>query len=324
MAAAKPAAVGGFVLGALVLAVAAILFFGGSRLFERTTHAVVFFEGSVAGLDIGAPVTFRGVRVGSVQRVALHLFTEGHARIPVTLELLPGQVTVDGADVQRDPSGVERLVAAGLRAQINVQSFVTGQLRVDLDFQPGTPVERVTADVDGLPQIPAIPSDFDRLRRTIADIPVQEVVQTAQRALIGIERLAGRLDTELQPLFDSARRGIDTAGRALDVTEQAVVRLQTDASHTLRELDALAADTRRQLGDRGGEIARLLGSADRAARQAETLLASLNGMTAPRSQFRNELEATVRDLAASASSLRGFAGAIERDPSAVLRGRSAR
>ena len=68
MAAARPAAVGGFVLGALALVVVAILLFGGSHLFAPRFRAVAFFHGSVAGLEIGAPVTFRGVRIGSVQQ----------------------------------------------------------------------------------------------------------------------------------------------------------------------------------------------------------------------------------------------------------------
>src|SRR4051812_25051391 len=77
MATVRPTAVGGFVLGGLALAVAVLLLFGRSRLFEPTTRAVIFFGGSVAGLDIGAPVTFRGVPVGSVQRMAIHLSSAG-------------------------------------------------------------------------------------------------------------------------------------------------------------------------------------------------------------------------------------------------------
>jgi paraquat-inducible protein B len=319
MAAARPAVVGAFVLGGLALAVAAILFFGGTRLFAPTTRAVIFFEGSVAGLDIGAPVTFRGVRVGSVQHVALHLSVDGRARIPVTVELLPGQVVLEGEEVRRG-TGLDRLVTAGLRAQLVMQSFVTGQLRIDLDFRPGTPATTVAADTDGLPQIPALPSDFERLRATLAEVPVQDLAQTAQRVLHSVERLAGRLEAELGPLLDSTRHGVDAATRTLETTEQAVVRLQADVSRTVLELDRLVAGARQQVADRGTEVARVLGSVDRLARRAEALLASLDGLTAPRSQFRGDLEAAARDLAASAASLRGFARAVERDPSALLRG----
>jgi paraquat-inducible protein B len=218
MGAARPAVVGAFVLGGLALAVAAILFFGGTRLFAPTTRAVIFFEGSVAGLDIGAPVTFRGVRVGSVQHVALHLSVDGRARIPVTVELLPGQVLLEGEEVRRG-TGLERFVAAGLRAQLVMQSFVTGQLRIDLDFRPGTPATTVAADTSGLPQIPALPSDFERLRATLAEVPVQDLAQTAQRVLHSVERLAGKLEAELGPLLDSTRHGVDAATRTLETTE---------------------------------------------------------------------------------------------------------
>lgn len=323
MAAARPAVVGAFVLGALALALAAILFFGGTRLFAPTARAVVYFEGSVAGLDIGAPVTFRGVRVGSVQAMALHLAGDGRARIPVTIELLPGQVSLEGEEVRRDAS-VERFVAAGLRAQLNLQSFVTGQLRIDLDFRPGTPAAMVSADTGGLPQIPALPSDLDRLRETLSEVPVQDLAQTMQRVLQSAERLAVTLEAELGPLLGSTRRTVDAATRTLETAEAAVIHLESDASATLREVAALAADARRQVDARGNEIGRTLATMDRAVRQAEILLASVNGMTAPRAPFRTDLEATVRDLAASAASLRGFARAVERDPSALLTGRSGR
>lgn len=321
MAAARPAAIGGFVLGGLALAVVAILSFGGARLFERKMRAVVFFDGSVAGLDIGAPVTFRGVRVGSVQRVALHVAADGQARIPVTIELQEGQVVLDGT--RGEPLSLDRLVKAGLRAQLNSQSFVTGQLRIDLDFRPGTPIESVAEDAGGLPRIPTVPSDMDRLRDTLADVPVRDAVQTGQRALAAIEQLANRLDRDLSPVLDSVMRVAESADRALGTSGQAITRLQADASRSLQEIDGLMTDARRQLDARGGELARVLGTADRVARQAESLLASLNSLTTPRSAFRNDVEAAGRDLAATASSLRSFARAVERNPSAILRGRDA-
>lgn len=315
---ANPAVVGGFVLGALALGVAAILFFGGSRLLERTARAVIYFEGSVAGLDVGAPVTFRGVRVGAVQRVELQLSAAGQARIPVTVELLPGQVTVVGRDARRSDATLENLVDAGLRAQLNLQSFVTGQLRVDLDFRPGTPADLVP-DAD-LPQIPAVPSDIERLRATLQEAPVQDVVQAAQRTLAAVERVATRLDADFGPLLEGALNGMGGAGRTLEAAERAITLLQTEAAGTLRELNGLLAEARRQLDGRGEEFARVLGTADRVGRQAEAVLGALEGLTSPRARLRGDLEAAARDLAAGAASLRGFARAVERDPSAILRG----
>ena len=89
----RPAVVGGFILGALALGVAGILFFGGTRLFATTSRAVVFFSEPVAGLDVGSPVTFHGARVGSVQHIAIRISAGTlTARVPVYLELQPNQV----------------------------------------------------------------------------------------------------------------------------------------------------------------------------------------------------------------------------------------
>ena len=101
-------------------------------------------------------------------------------------------------------------------------------------------------------------------------------------------------------------------------------RVQGDASTAVRDLDSLLVDARGQLGARGGELSRTLADADRAVRQAETLLQSLNGLAEAGSPFRDDLEATVHDLAASASSLRDFAETVERNPNALLMGRASR
>ena len=324
MSRARPAVVGGFVLGALALVVAAILFFGGSRLFATSTRAVIFFEGSVAGLDIGAPVTFRGVRLGTVQSIAIEVSAKQMPRIPVTIDVTPEHVVNEAGKPISGPISIPQLVAAGLRAQVHLQSFVTGQLGIDLDFLPGTPAQIVAAETGGLPQIPSLPSDLERLRASLTDLPLQELARSLQRALATGEHVLETLDAKIGPLLDSAQHATDSATRTLDTARLAVTQLQVDISHSLSEIDKLVGEGQHQVGDRGAELSRLLQSADRAARQAEVLLSTLNGLAGQRAEFRGNLEATARDLAATVSSLRDFARTVDRDPSALLRGRSGR
>ncbi|MGE4281708.1 MAG: MlaD family protein [Magnetospirillum sp.] len=316
----RPAAVGGFILGGVALGVAAILFFGGLRLFSSTSRAVVFFGESLAGLEVGAPVTFQGVRIGSVQSIAIRMnVDEMTARIPVFLEFDSDKVSWEGVRNGGDVVDQKRLVAVGLRAQLAMQSLVTGQLRIDLEFRPGTPAQLVGAVTD-VPEIPAVPSDLNELRNKLTALPLHELAETAQRAFLSLERLSGHLDSVLDPLSESVRRSTDAATRTLETTDETLRRLQMDVSTTLRGVDALVIDARAQLDSHSGDLGRTLVSAERASRQAEVLLESLNGLVEPRSQARGDLEATLRDLAASASSLRGFTRAVERDPSAILTG----
>jgi paraquat-inducible protein B len=320
----RAAVVGGFILGALVLCVAGILFFGGLRWFSPSSRVVVFFSESLAGLDVGAPVTYHGVRIGSVEGIAIRFSPDTMTvQIPVYLEIQLDRLILDGKTWGDKGPDYERLTRAGLRAQLALQSFVTGQLRVDVDFRPGTPAQLVGA-APGVPEIPVLQSELSQLRGELTELRLRELTETAQQALASIGRLSDHIDARLDPLTQSAHRTLDAATQTLQTTDEAVRRVQADASVALRDLDAVLVLSRRQLDARGGELSRALTSADRALGQAETLLASLKGLAEPRSQFRSDLEATVHDLAASASSLRNFAETIERNPNALLIGRSGR
>jgi MlaD protein len=65
----NPALLGAFVVGAVILAVLGLVIFGGGKFFRSTQSWVAYFDESIKGLAVGAPVTFRGVKVGSVTDV---------------------------------------------------------------------------------------------------------------------------------------------------------------------------------------------------------------------------------------------------------------
>jgi paraquat-inducible protein B len=307
MTAAKPAVIGAFVLGGLGLGVVAILMFGGGQFFTRTVHAVAYFQGSVAGLEVGAPVTFRGVRVGAVNRIAVNLnLKDLTARIPVYLDLKPSQVSLEDTTPGQSDSDFDRLLKAGLRAQLNMQSLVTGELRVDLDLRPDIPAATVGNATAKPPEIPSIPSKLQTLEDEIAELPLKQIAEETRQTLADADRLMVALNAQVGPLADS-------------------VRHTSDAAHvTLDDVDRLAVAGKHQLAVSGDQLGKVLASTDRTVRAAETLVLSVNEMTAPNSRMRDDLQAAIRDLAASASSLRGFAHEVERDPSAILTGRTTR
>ena len=67
----NPTLVGAFVLGAIGLVMAIVILFGGGKLFQKTAPVVMYFEGSVQGLQLGSAITFRGVDVGKITDVQL-------------------------------------------------------------------------------------------------------------------------------------------------------------------------------------------------------------------------------------------------------------
>ncbi len=325
---ATPAAVGGFILGGLVLVVCAILFFGGLRLFTPTQRAVIFFPTSVAGLAVGSPVTFRGVQVGSVRKISLRLnVADRSSVVPVYVELESDRVTWEdttppgtGNTADEGEPGIPRLVRAGLRATLGTPSLVTGQLGIDLDLLPDVPASPPGPPL-GLPEIPSMPSAFQNLKDTLSELPLRELVDDMRNTLAGIQTVAAKVSDRIDPLTDSTRQATDATREMMRASTEAVRQLSADASRTLGNIDKLATDSRTQVVLSGRELQRVLASAERTTQSAETLLNSLNTIAAPRSQMRGDLEAAVRDLAASASSLRSFTRELERSPVSALRGR---
>src|SRR3989442_7853685 len=141
---ANPALIGAFVVGALTLAVSGLVVFGGGRVFRNTKPLVAYFEESVKGLSIGAPVTFQGAKVGSVTDVRVVVDPETLTiSTPVFCEVDAARLTEVGGGplaLRADTTRTKELIKRGLRAQLEMQSLVTGQVGIALAFRPDTPL----------------------------------------------------------------------------------------------------------------------------------------------------------------------------------------
>ena len=177
---ARPTLIGAFVVGAVALVVVGLLLFGSGRFFTDRTRWVAYFDESVAGLTVGSPVTFRGVRVGQVVKILAQVDSEDlKVRIPVILDIQRSRFERIGT-VERDVGVL--LVQRGLRAQLTMISIVTGQLGIQLDFHPDEPVQPVKSTV-GYPQMPTIPSQFAQIARSIERLSLEQLVTNVQVAV---------------------------------------------------------------------------------------------------------------------------------------------
>jgi len=321
MAITKSVAVGGFVIGGLALGVIAALLFGGAQLFVHKLRVVVYFEHSVAGLAVGSPVTLRGVKVGTVQSMKVYLkLPELIPVIPVYLDIEPNMVSWTNGALRADAADVEHAVKEGLRAQLSSQSLVTGQLSINLDFYPDAQVKSIGTTGD-VPEIPSIPSDLQHIKDEIADLKLPELADKARIALTGIDQIIGELKGKVGPVADSVLQTSDAARTTLETATDAVRQVQLDASHTLGDIDRLATDTQGQIASTSKEIKEVLTAVNLTMGKADTVIGSLNDMTGAHAPLRTGLEATIRDLAASAASLRDFSHELERKPNSILLGR---
>ena len=181
--------IGGFVVGAVVLIVAGVLIFGSGKFFQESNRYVLYFRGSLKGLNVGAPVLFQGVQVGSIIDITIQANAEDlTSQIPVTIQILPKKFKVVRGKIRTDPyENINVLIERGLRAQLQLQSFVTGQLMIGLDYYPDTPVRLVGIDPE-YPEIPTIPTPLETLSKTFRDLNLEELVARVMSAVKGIEK----------------------------------------------------------------------------------------------------------------------------------------
>jgi len=166
---ANPNAVGGFVVGALILIIIAVTVFGSGQFFKKTSTVVAFFPDSLLGLRIGAPVEIRGVQVGTVTDIWVGVDPDKlDFLIPVIMEIESSRIRGTDA-LEARGTDFDDLIEKGFRAQIVSRSFVTGQKSIALGFFPNTPVTLVKTGLSHT-QIPTIQSKIARIERTFGDV----------------------------------------------------------------------------------------------------------------------------------------------------------
>ncbi|MCU1279796.1 MAG: Mammalian cell entry related domain protein [bacterium] len=218
----NPTVVGGFILGGALLMVAAVAIWGSGRLFERHYRYVCYFPGSVNGLQIGAAVKYRGVLIGQVRGMRIRFAQSAtDTRIPVFVELDGKRLRELGTSDDPTPKVAEELVRRGLRARLESESFVTGQLYVNLDMFPGTALNLVHPQ-GGYPEIPTIPTQLEE----------------ATKALSGV--LAQLKDADIAGTAHSLSSAVEGVNRLVNTPSVA---------HTLAELPSTVASVRRLMQD---------------------------------------------------------------------------
>jgi len=199
--------IGIFVVGAVALLVLAVTVFGSGVFLKRSDKYVLFFDGSIKGLSVGAPVNFRGVKIGNVSDISL-LYDSNSKNV-----LIPVIIDVELARVKGAPDNLgypdyKKLIDEGLRARLEIQNFITSQLMLTFDFYPDKPAKMydIIRDYPELPTLPISPDIFE----VMDEIPIKEISEDLKQAVSGINRLVNskgisELDKTLSEITQAAR-----------------------------------------------------------------------------------------------------------------------
>jgi len=315
-----PRLVGVFVLGAIVLTVAAIAAVSGSDWFVRKDYFSVFFPGSVKGLNPGAPVTFRGVKIGEVR--TLNAYMTGREDLPIEIEVVlelrdnvvkvPPGVTDTLANLDTAELAAA-LIGRGVRARMLSQSLLTGQRYIEVDFLPGEPARYGSSAL--YPQLPTAPTALEKLGAQaegfldkIAELPLDEMLEDVRGAIKGLRELL--VSDKVQTAFTSINRSLRTL-------EPVMVEAKTtlaDADALFLTLDSEVAQTAGEARQTSKELRETLARASEAMSALERTLATTD---------RTQLEATktLMEMADTLAVLNQFVEYLQTHPEAIVIGK---
>lgn len=323
-------AIGAFVVGGVALLAAAVAIFGGKDLFADKTEIVSYFDGTTKGLRVGSNVSFRGVRVGYVESLQLVMDVdtlESVTEVRMILMHEELQLRSDGEPLEGalgDEVRYEALLKAGLSAQLDYESFVTGQLLVNIDFRPELNPKLARLGPEDDTEVPTVHTStqifiervakvFDKLQQLDIEKLVSDVEQTVSGAneLVHSRDLRESLAAmnglfnapETQALTKNLTTAIDDLQTTLATARTLLTRVDTELEPALKGVGPAMDQFHRTLA------------------AARATLESANDQIRSDSELSYHLERTLADVSDAARSLNSFLDMLDRNPEALIRGK---
>ncbi len=277
------------------------------QTYAKRIVFVLYFNESVRGLSVGAPVEFRGIRVGKVTEIGMEYDTQNTTfRIPVLIQIEPERMDALRTSHEGEEADaaaydlMEALVQRGLRAQLQTSSYLTGQRFVELDMHPEMPLKR-----DNMPgKFPEMPTmsgsigeiteSISLLLKTLQSMPLNGIAEELHGTLKGANRTVN--GPELLEAIHSLKGATAQLDRLLTTLNQQPV----------------------PLGERVNGVAE---AAQKALTQADKSLLGLEGMFNPNAPLHYNMLEMTQELSATARAVRSFIEMMEAKPESLLFGK---
>lgn len=331
------AAIGGFVIGGIGLAVLAILVFGSGKFFQKTSMHVLFFEGSVKGLDVGSPVKFRGVDIGMVKDIQLSIRPDDlEFYVPVYVEIFKDRISILGGKKVEgfdDKEAVDTLVEEmGLRAQLQMLNLLTGQLFINYDFYPDSPIRKVGLEKK-IYEIPTIPTTLQIFTETVQkiiddlrEINLENLVDNVSQAAAGINELVSSSDMkesvanfnsavkDMQTLINSADELAGNVNTRVETMADSIESTMGDAGKLMKNMDS-------RVDPLVSNVENTLTTVRSSFAEAETFLAESQKIISENSELHREILITLESVSDASRSMEELTDYLQRHPESLIRGK---
>lgn len=317
---ANPTAIGLFLIGAVVLAVAGTATLASTAWFQKRSTFISFFQESVNGLENGAPVKFQGVPVGTVTELLIQIDERDKTfQVPVEYEIDLTRLTTQlGTFVNlADPPVLRQQIADGLRAQLQTESIVTGQLYIELSYSPDAEPAEFESRPTAWPEIPTTPSLMAALGTGAGSL-----VADMMSVLFQVNQMLAEVD--MPGINAAVVASAEAVERLVESPEirtalEQVPGMTSQVNRTMVEVELLAgrvgtAMDGLQLEATNAEMLATLQALRRTVEETHGLLSADSGLG-------YEMQQAMASLREAADALRLLAISLEQNPDMLIRGK---
>ena len=217
---------------------------------------------------------------------------------------------------------LQMLIDRGLRAQLSMESLITGQLGIHLDFFPGTPVKLVGAE-PGYQEVPTIESPFSAIAKTVQKIPMTQIADKLLETLDETEKIisSSHLESTLASLNETVK-----AAHALLVNLNSEIKpLANGAKSNLDQSRIMFSNAAKLSKQLNADLPKIVAQLNETLKSAGVTIRGANdaigGFTSDNSPVRLQLLATLNELASAARSFRVLTDYLDSHPESVVRGK---
>jgi paraquat-inducible protein B len=312
----SPTVIGAFVVASFAILVVALVVVGSGKMFTKPIRFICMFPGDLNGLKIGAPVKVRGVQVGEVEAIRLRLDpSEGQPRpdfkgfrLPVIIDLDKSMLRQRGATGALDERGVEDWIKRGMRAQLQVESLLTGLLYIDLDLHKGTQPNFILQLGGPYQEIPTVPTDLAQLQQHLMEtldrfekIDFKGLVNSITDAANSIKSLANSPD--LKETLESLKVTVASLNQTIVAARQVLNNANAQIGPLVTDLRESAAAANKTMEETRATLVRLQQGLD------------------PNSPLIVHLNQSLESLDQTSRSVGELTDYLQRNPAALIRGR---
>lgn len=315
---ANPVIVGSFIFGALLLTFLLVLFFSGGHWFSHRDRYELVYSTSIKGLNVGAPVTIKGVKIGEVVDIKARLDGKSlDIYNTVIVEIDPRMLERDGKQ-GANPALISELIKRGLRAQLKLQSLLTGLLYVDVDFHPEKPPRLQPIHTD-YPQIPTVPTDLEQLTRDLESIDINRLGENLQQIVDGINRFVS--DESLQGLVKNMNQTLTAVRTSADAVRAQANNIGANIVPLAQHGDQMMQDVNRALPQMMEKLDATSAALQQTSQALQKTTANITYLTSEDSPLLYRIENAANSVNGAAERLRSLSDTLEQQPESLLFGK---